>query len=77
MKQRWYGVFLTLLFPAAIMDLPLHSGFAVAARAERAFHMLAGRDRTAWRAFLNTVRTERFNDVLGLKQVVSCPTLGL
>ena len=31
------------------------------------WHMLAGGDGTAWLAFLNTVRTERFDQVLALR----------
>jgi len=30
-------------------------------------HILAGGDRTAWLAFLNTVRTEHFDQVLALR----------
>jgi hypothetical protein len=37
-------------------------------------HTLAGRDRTAWLAFLNTVRTERFDEVLALKPLL--PAIG-
>src|SRR5262249_3392879 len=34
------------------------------------WHMLAGGDGTAWLAFLNTVRTERFDQVLALRPLL-------
>jgi hypothetical protein len=36
--------------------------------------MLASGDRTGWLAFLNTVRTERFDQVLALKALL--PAIG-
>jgi hypothetical protein len=37
----------------------------------RSVRVLAGRDLTAWLAFLNTVRTERFDQVLALRPLLA------